>query len=417
MTEAVIQFTCSQCGTVYQVNSTQLGDHGKIARCVVCNHRFAVRYVTEPAEAAPPESVPSETVAAEPYPEAPLFVEMTEDAGEVEEVEATEIRLGEAAVSEVDMPEEVVIGDIDKPEEAAATDTQRRARSPLQDVEMPDQVASPVGVTLDGDRDESTETRRRWRDPMRAEKKRGAIFGISGDAAQPSSGVLYKTIIIVVGLLGFSTSLLNIGAWQFDPIWSLTLVALGIAAFWMQSLSGLLVAGLFCFFYPLSLFSGQVQAIAAGEFTGVILIAAQTAFAAIILIVYGILMARKGALFVLKEGSVQSIVAIVFAALTLLLFVWAHLESSVLPMMNNLSLGGATLGSTTYYAQTPEYGMPVTVLILASVLSLSIAFGFSARAVRNRLLMLANVSLALGFIALLLLYAPLVIGKIRIPLF
>ena len=409
MTEAMIQFTCSRCGTIYQVDGSQLGEHGKIARCVVCNHRFAVRLVSEPAEAFPPESLLGETIAAEPHPETPLFVEIPDDAADLEGVEATEIRDAEETVSAAETPEEV-----EEVEEVSATDTLRRERSPVQDIEMPDQPAPPVGVMME---EEASNTRRRWRDPMRPEKKRGAIFGISADAAQPSSGVLYKVIIIAVGLLGFLTSLLNLGAWQFDPIWSLTLVALGIAAFWMQSLSGLLVAGLFCFFYPLSLFSRQVQAIAVGEFTGVILIAAQTAFAAIILIVYGILVARKGALFVLQEGSMQSIIAIIFAVLALLLFFWAHLDSPLIPMMNDLSLGGPSLGSATYYASTPEYGVPVTVLILAWVLSLSIAFGFSARAVRNRLLMLANVGLALGFLALLLLYAPLVIGEIHFALF
>ncbi len=409
MTEAMIQFTCSRCGTIYQVDGSQLGEHGKIARCVVCNHRFAVRLVSEPAEAVPPESLLGETITAEPHPETPLFVEMPDDAADLEEVAATEIRDAEEMVSAAETPEEV-----EELEEVSATDTLRRERSPVQDIEMPDQPAPPVGVMME---EESSETRRRWRDPMRPEKKRGAIFGISADAAQPSSGVLYKVIIIAVGLLGFLTSLLNLGAWQFDPLWSLTLVALGIAAFWMQSLSGLLVAGLFCFFYPLALFSRQVQAIAVGELTGVILIAAQTGFAAIILIVYGILVARKGALFVLQEGSVQSIIAIILAALTLLLFFWAHLDSSLIPVMNDLSLGGPSLGSATYYSSTPEYGVPVTILILAWVLSLTIAFGFSARAVRNRLLMLANVGLALGFLALLLLYAPLVIGEIRFVLF
>jgi hypothetical protein len=147
------------------------------------------------------------------------------------------------------------------------------------------------------------------------------------------------------------------------------------------------------------------------------IIGAQTAFAAVILITYGVLMARKRALFVLKEGSGQSMTAVAAGLAALLFLLWGHMQSSILPSLSDVVLTGESLGSITYYSVTPEHGIGVPILLQACALSLSIAFGFSARAVRNRLLMLANVGLLAGFIALLVLYAPLVLGEIRIPFF
>ena len=379
-----MQFTCPSCGTVYRVESHLIGDVGRIACCVTCNHRFAIRV---PVGVVPPAAPLPEDIEEEK----PLFLEIPEEAV-VEEAEVTE---------EVDIESTPVV-----------------QAGPPSDVELPDSPSKPVGLAVlsDGGNDEesSLDTRRRWRDPMRAEKRKATIFGPSTEAAQPTSGILYKLIIVAVGAAAFLTSFLGLGEWQIDPIWSLTIIVLGLLSFGMQSLSGLLVAGLFCFFYPMAVFSQQVPAIVAGELTGVIIIGAQTAFAAALLIIYGVLMARKSALFVLREGSGQSVVALVIGVLTLLIVTWANLDSSFIPSLGSLAPLGRDLNSYTYYSLSAEFGVPLTVLLQACVLSLAIAFGFSARAVRNRMLLLASVGLALGFLALLFLYAPLVVGPISL---
>jgi predicted Zn finger-like uncharacterized protein len=401
MTEATIQFRCSRCGTVYQVNSSLLGERGRIARCVICNHRFAVRFTASDVALETAEEPIATALRVEADQEPPLFLEETaEGVAGLEEAEITQVRRA-GRYPEVEMPIE-----------PRSEETQKG--KPLPPVEMPDQSATPFGMEPV---DVSLETRRRWRDPMRAEKKKTALFGLSTEAKQPTSGVLYKVIIIAVGVLAFITSFLNLAAWRIDPLWSLTLVLIGIAAFRMQSLSGILVAGIFCFFYPLALFSVQVPAIVGGEMTGVMVIAAQTAFAVIILLTYGILVARKGALFVLREGSAQSIVAGLLAVLVLVIALWAHIDSTTIPSLGKLAVGGTALDSITYYSSTHQYGIPLSVLIQGWALSLAVAFGFSARAVRNRLLMLTIIAVLIGFLALLLLYAPLVLGQIKFQLF
>jgi len=356
-----------------------IGEQSRIAHCVSCHHQFVLRL----PDAPPPAALEP---AAGMEEEAPLFLEVPDSSAGEAESETTLVR---------------------------------KAMGPPPDVEMPDEPAEPVGLGRLGDgkaADASLETRRRWRDPLRAQKKRPSLFGPAGEKAQPSSGSLYKIIVILIGAVAFTTSFLNIGEWKVDPVWSLTMVALGILAFRLQSLSGLLVAGLFCFFYPLTLFSQEVPAIAGGEITGVILIGAQTAIAVLILLVYGILMARKRALFVLLEGNGHSLTALVMGLLTLLLVTWAHADSAIIPAMAGLAPTGTPLGSISYYSSSAAIGIGFPVLLQAWALSLSIAFGFSARAVRNRLLMLANLGLLIGFIALLFLYAPLVVGEIRLTI-
>lgn len=279
-------------------------------------------------------------------------------------------------------------------EEARAKD-QRRVPS---DVEMPDATQRPpIGM-----------------ETMRAAPKRpkAAIQprALSYDKMRsPLAGVLYKALVVLVGVAGLASSFIEMGPWRPDPLWSATITVLGVTSFFLQSLSGLLIVGLFGFFYPLAIFSTQRSAIVLGDYAGVLLIAVQTAFAAVILVSYFILVSRKGSLYMMTEGVGHSIAALLFGVLTLVIVVLANKETGVLPSLGDL------LGDIEHTEVFTFYRAAyISDLLQAWFLSLAVAFGFSARALRNRLLMLANIGLFLGFVALLFLYLLLIVPEIQI---
>jgi len=411
MTAGSVQFTCTRCGTVYSVDTERIGEAGRRARCSVCGHSFVVRLSTEPAPptAGAPEAPEEISVTAGEAIDIGkggddiFFVEKTEEVpdegGVPEDTEA-----GEPALpADLEIPADTLIRPTPSfpPEETAPAAAE--APGPPADVEMPE----PAGESLA----ESLATRRRWRDPMQAERKgRAPIFGADEGAREPS-GILYKLIILAVGVAALATSFFELRPWQVDPVYATTLIAIGLLSFGLQCLSGILIAGLFGFFYPLAVFSRQVPAVVDGSLSGLALIGALTAFAVVLLFAYALLMARKRALFVIKEGSGQSLVAFLLGLLTLAVVVWAHLESPSIISLADIAPAGRPLGSIDFYE-----GVGVPVLLQACALSLAIAFGFSARSVRNRVLTLANLGVALGFLALLFLYAPLVAGPIRLSL-
>ena len=415
MTADSAQFTCTRCGTVYGVDAEQIGEAGRRARCAVCGHLFVVRLSTEPAPltteaTAPeaPEEIPAPAGEAIDIGEGGddiFFVEKLEEApdagGGPEGAEAVEPEL--PADLEAPAEGDTLIRPTPSfpPEEAAPATAE--APDPPADVEMPE----AAGELLP----ESLATRRRWRDPMQAERRGRAPIFVADEGAREPSGILYKLIILAVGVAALATSFFELRPWQVDPVYATTLIALGLLSFGLQCMSGILIAGLFGFFYPLAVFSRQVPAVVDGALSGLALIGALTAFAVVLLLAYALLIARKRALFVIKEGSGQSLVAFLLGLLTLAVVVWAHLESPSIFSLADIAPAGRPLGSIDFYE-----GVGVPVLLQACVLSLAIAFGFSARSVRNRVLTLANLGVALGFLALLFLYVPLVVGPVRLSL-
>lgn len=380
----MVQFQCSDCGTVFRVGRERLAEGGQIATCAVCDHRFLVRLPSDVTGDIP--------LAADVAVQEPVFAESSASGDELYlETEQGEVEIDDTLTRAEALEPPVAV-------EAEPGEAEKTIRRIPSDVEMPE--PAPSGA------EEALMTRRRWRDPLRAELKKSVpIFSPGAETSKPTTGFLYKLIILLIGFASLPTAFLDLGPWRVDPAWSVTLIAIGLFSFWMQSLSGLLVAGLFGFFYPLAVFSHQVQAIANGELTGVLMIGAQTGLAVIILVIYGVLMARQKALFALKEGSGQSILAFLFGLLTLGVVIWARLDSTLIPPL-------------VRFVPTEEFYVvvPALALLQAWALSLAVALGFSARTVRNRMLMLANTGMVLGFLALILLYVEMVLGN-RIPIF
>lgn len=317
----------------------------------------------------------------------------------------------EEAAVELDVPEVEEEPEPVEAEQPAIADTEIRERVIPPDIEMPsdEETAAPVGhvpVELEDlelekeEKVESSATQRRWRDPMQPERRRAAVRKPPTESTEESTGTLYKAIILILGFFGLLTLFTGMPAFQIDPVWSATFIVLGLLSFKLQGMSGHLIAGLFGFFYPLALFSTQGPAFyPRGEWGGLLLLAAESALGAVIVVVYFLLMSRRRALFVLKEGWGQSLASMIMGLVAFALMVWVNLESQILKPFGDLAPAGTPLRDYFFYFYTS-----LPTLLLACSLSLAIAVGFSARAVRNRNLTFATVGLVLGFIALFFVY-------------
>jgi hypothetical protein len=283
-------------------------------------------------------------------------------------------------------------------------------------VELPDTEEEMVagGSEPAGDElDEATTTaeiktpprQSRWRDPMKR-RGPGQIFSSEQDAS-PSSGTIYNLILIILGVGALFTNFINLGSWRFDPVWASTLLILGIVGFFMQNLSGIFVASFFSFSFGFALFSRQKDVLEQNILEGVFHIAVIFAIGILFMVVYYLLMGRKRGLFVLQEGSGQSMLSLVFGVLALGTAWWAHITSPTIYSLRELPVFSEPLNSYIYYS-----GVPVPVIVQSCVAALAVAFGLSAMRVRNRLLLLATMGVTLGLIVLALQFAHLVFGEI-----
>jgi len=442
VSDQLVRFSCSSCGTVYQLSRDRIGPAGRKVRCAVCEHKFIVKFTarsvppvppaeqpaaggqfTDPFDVPPAESVTIDGL--EELAEKTLRMSLDELAGQEPGLAASEGKQPLAAVESLDetlqRDADTIAQAVEEAKKAAreqATASEIAAPAPRAaarapgpaDAEMPEPKLPPIEMP-----DKPTEEtplslqtlRSRWGESILPERRRSSFFG--GPEVAASSGLLYKLIIPVVGAAALTAYVFNIGQFGIDPLWAVIIIVLGVLSFQLQCLSGLLVTGLFSFFYPLALFSTQRDAISSGDLGGVFPLSIEAGFAVTILVIYFVLMSRKGGLFVLKEGTAQSMGSFAFAVVTTILVVWANVQSASLPQLGQFAPMGTPLDSARFYI---DAGLPS--LLQAAALSLAIAFGFSARALRNRMLFLANLGLAIGFMALLLFYVQLVIGRIPV---
>lgn len=344
--------------------------------------------------------------------------EDTPDAGVVEffvEDEAGEINRVETHPA--DEPKKVA-----KSEDEASTEDEETVRAEAQTAdEEPDDVMKhppapdapvpqpqpPEKVAAAAEKTASAQPRQsaRWRDPGKGTKRR-TLLESEADAA-PSSGILYHFVLLFIGAGALLTNFIAFDIWRFDPVWSCTIILMAVLGFFMQNLSGLYIAGFFSLFYAFALFSTQRELLERSEFLGVMHLGIIIALAFVFLLVYYVLMNRKRGHFVLKEGSGQSYVALIIGLITALVAFWAHMDSNSIAPLGKWLINGFPIEDFTYYA-----GVNLAVVFQAALLSLAIAYAISARRVRNRILLLAALGAFLGFLALLLLYAPLVVGEI-----
>lgn len=316
-----------------------------------------------------------------------------------EEAEATRIRRPERRVPvDVEMPDDTMVRDaIPGFEDAAAAAT----GSPAEDVRE---------VELLED-DEATRARKeagRWRDPMRGGTTRKKTLLKRESEATPTSGIFYLVLVMLIGGAALATNFIDLGTWRFDPVWACSLIGLAILGFFLQNLSGLYIAGFFGLIHALSLFSRQAKLLEYGQFNGAIHLSIIFGLSMIFLVIYYVLMNRKRGRFFVREGKGQSLTAFFLGLAAVVLGYWAHLMPGSLPALGRFTIAGVPIADYLYYG-----GTPLDVVFQAGLLSLTIAFGISARRVGNSLILLGILGILMGLAVMFLLFAPLFMGEIQ----
>lgn len=229
----------------------------------------------------------------------------------------------------------------------------------------------------------------RWVNPMKARKAKSSLLVSESDAA-PSSGTLYNIILILLGLAGISTNMIDLGTWNFDMIWSLIMLGMGAGGFILQNFSGVYIAGFFSLFYSFGVFSHQLPLVAENRLEGMKHIAVFLLIALIFLGTYFLLTGRKKGTPIVKEGSGQSLVSL-----------GCGIAAMVLVLLNlALNLGVALgLNLFIYYG-----GLDLVVILQVAALSMAMAIGLSAVKVHNNQINMAYAGFGLGLATLLVLY-------------
>ena len=237
--------------------------------------------------------------------------------------------------------------------------------------------------------DDADDSGERWVNPMKAGGTKSSLL-VSESEAAPSSGALYNVILIVLGLAGIATNMIDIGGWKFDMIWSLVMAGMGAAGFVMQNFSGVYIAGFFSLFYSFGVFSHQLPLVAENRLEGVKHISVFLLIALIFLGTYFLLMGRKKGTPIVKEGAGQAIAAVGFGAAAL-----------IITLLNAfLNLGTAIgLNLMVYYG-----GIDLSTIFSVALVAGAMAAGLSAVKVHNNQLNLAYAGFGLGFVSLLVLF-------------